>query len=154
MHIYSGQFLRSGLNMGVDSSGHLNEWVQDLNGQMKASYPAGQGWGTIFITVGKVASPGARASMDLSQYSRLSVEMRGEADNQTVFIGLKDNQQPDDGSETTLPVKVSSDWKTYNFNLNDFRGADLTRVYIPLEFVFKGYPAGETITFRNIQVLP
>ncbi len=155
LNIYIGKTLRNGLNMGIDSSEHSYQWVQNLNGQMKASYPAGQDWGTVFITVGNLAPPGSRESMDLSQYRYLSVEMRSELENQTVFIGLKDKNQPDDGSETLLPASLASEWKTFIFDLPDFTGADLREIYIPIEFVFRGNNNSvETIYFRNIQYLP
>jgi exo-beta-1,3-glucanase (GH17 family) len=154
-HVYSSELLRSGLNMGVDSSGHLYNWVQNLKGQMKAGYPAGQQWGVIFITVGNPAARGSRKSMDLSKYRYLSVEMRSEMNDQTVLIGLKDKNQLDNGLETVLPANLSSEWKTYSFELNKFRWADLTQIYIPIEFVFQGNNAAkEPIYFRNIQYLP
>jgi hypothetical protein len=80
--------------------------------------------------------------------------MRSDTDNQTVFIGIKDKNQPDDGSETLLPVSLSSTWKTYVFDLSKFRGANLAEVYLPTEFVFKELTNGLTLYFRNIQYLP
>jgi exo-beta-1,3-glucanase (GH17 family) len=154
LHIFSGKLLRDGLDLGVDTSGHFYNWVQDQNGQMEASYPPNQDWGAIFITVGNPALPGYRKSMDLSSYRYLSVDMKGLLENQIVYIGIKDRNQPDDGSETLLPVPLTSQWNTYTFDLKKFIGANLARVYIPIEFVFKGYPEGETIYFRNVQYLP
>jgi hypothetical protein len=80
--------------------------------------------------------------------------MRSEVDNQTVFIGIKDKHQPDDGSETLIPEYLSSTWQTYTIDLGNFLGANLVEIYIPIEFVFKGYESGETIYFRNVQYLP
>ena len=155
LHIYTGEFLRNGLKMGVDSSAHRYNWVENQKGQMKVSYPAGQDWGAIFITVGTPALLGSRESLDLSRYRQLSVEMRGDLDNQTVFIGLKDIHQSDDGSETLLSADLTSEWKTYIFDLNEFVGAELSQIYIPIEFVFREKNnSTEKIYFRNIQYLP
>ncbi len=153
IHIYSGEFLRNGLDMGVDSSGYESSWVENLIGTMRADYPDGQTWGVVYITVGKPAPRGQRASMDFSQYGILSFEMRGERSGEVVYIGIKDRLQRDDGTETTIPVTLTTEWKTYKFDLREFSGARLTDIYIPIEFVFKNI-GSETIYFRNIQYLP
>ena len=153
IHIYSGEFLRKGLDMGVDSSGYQYTWVENLKGTMKVDYPDGQDWGVIYVTVGKPATRGQRASMEFSQYSILSVEMRGEFGGERVYIGIKDRFQSDNGEETLIPVKLNDAWQTYTFDLSSFRGATLTDIYIPIEFVFKNV-GSETIYFRNVQYLP
>ena len=91
--------------------------------------------------------------LDMSQYQYLSVEMKGEAQGQTVYIGIKDKSQPDDGTETTVRTILSSDWETYTFNPGEFWGADLTKIHIPIEFVFP-FNGEETVNFRNVQYLP
>ena len=154
MHIYCGQFPRPGLNMGVDSSGHLNDWVEDMYGEMKASYPAGQDWGVVYITAGDPSPSSLRNSMDLSQYGTLSVELRGEMGGEKVYIGLKDKTQPESSTETKILVQLTSAWKTYTFDLVKFSGVDMSKVYIPIEFVFLDQTDPETIHFRNIRYLP
>lgn len=153
VHIYSGEMLRPGLELGVDSSGHQYDWVEDLKGAMKISYPPGQEWGSVYITVGRPQSRNDRQSMPLTLQSTLSMELRGELGGEVVFIGIKDRLQPDNGSETLIPVKLTSDWQTYTFDRNLFIGVDPTDVYIPIEFVFK-HVGAETIYFRNVQYLP
>ncbi|MFT3892762.1 MAG: glycosyl hydrolase family 17 protein [Anaerolineales bacterium] len=155
LHIYSGKSLRKGLSLGVEFSGHSYNWVKDLDGQIQVNYPPGQQWGAVFVTVGKPSSPGYRAGVDLSQYRSISMEMRGESNDQVVLVGLKDSSQKDDGSETLVPISLSSKWATYTLDLDTFIGADLTQVYIPVEFVFReNNTETETIYFRNIQYLP
>jgi hypothetical protein len=119
---------------------------------MKASYPAGQKWGTIFITVGKPAPPGMRASLNLRKFRTLSVEMRGKKGGEQVAIGIKDKNQLDTGMETKKKVVLTSAWKTYTFKLSSFTGVNRALIYIPIEFVFANKP--ETIYFRNVQYLP
>jgi hypothetical protein len=154
LHIYSGRFLRPGLNMGVDSSAHFTKWVEDLYGEMKASYPAGQDWGVVFITVGDPSPRSLQNSMDLRQYGTLSVELRGEMGGEKVYIGLKDKTQPEPSTETKILVHPTSAWKTYTFDLSEFTRVDMSKVYIPIEFVFPDQTDPETIHFRNIRYLP
>jgi glucan 1,3-beta-glucosidase len=154
IHIYYGTSLRDGLDMGMDLSLRIPNWVQNMDGYMKVNYPELQTWGVVFITVGQPAPHGVRASMDLRQYKTLSVEMRGETGVEQVYIGLKDASQVDTGRETKILQQLGDQWQTYTFDLQDFTGVDLSRIYIPIEFVFQGNIGAETIYFRHIQVLP
>lgn len=68
-------------------------------------------------------------------------------------IGIKDNTQPDDGTETKVPVYgLTTSWNPFTFPLSQFTGADLHNLYVVIEFVFAGTP--ETVCARNIQYLP
>jgi hypothetical protein len=75
--------------------------------------------------------------------------MKGGNGGEQIEIGVKTNTQPDDGSETKVPVTLTSEWKTYSIALNRFEGTDLDKVYVACEFVFSGADA-ETIYVRNI----
>jgi hypothetical protein len=154
LYIYYGTSLHSGFDMGVDSSSHQTGWVKNMNGYMKASYPKGQAWGVVFITVGQPAPLGFRKSMDLRQYKTLSVEMYGATGNEQVYIGMKGATQPDDGSETKILQRLGNQWQTYTFGLLNFKGVNLSQVYIPIEFVFRNNISPETIYFRRIKFLP
>ncbi len=153
IHIYSGEFFRPGLDMGVNTSNGVTTWVTNMQGYMRASYPAGQSWGAVFITVGTPVPLGYRSSINLASHRYLTVEMRGQNGGETVSIGIKDKNQPDTGYETKKSVALTTAWKTYTFYLPDFTGADRTQIYVPIEFVFAG-PAAQTIYFRNVQYLP
>jgi len=134
--VLAGTQLSAGFDMGVNSSNNLTNWLsQDSTvGAMKMAYPAGQAWGAVFITVGPSINP-PRPGMDFSAYSTLLVEMQGDP-GQTVDIGIKDKNQPDDGTETKVTVVLTSSWRTYAIPLSSFTGANLSQLYIPAEFVF------------------
>jgi hypothetical protein len=149
--IYMGNSLSPGLDLGVDTSGRRHDWLTNMSGFMRMAYPSAQEWGAIFITVGPV-TPAPHPSIDLSAFDTLSLDLRGDFGNETVYIGIKDWLDPDDGTEVTVPIQVTSGWKTYTFDLSTFFTADLKHVYIPTEFVFKG-PSAETVYFRNVQYL-
>ena len=70
-----------------------------------------------------------------------------------IEIGLKDNTNPDDGSETKAQVDLTTEWQTYKFPIAKFYTAAPTRLYVVAEFVFGGSNA-KTIYFRNIKYLP
>ena len=150
--IYVGPELSCGCGLGVDSSERDRDWLTDMHGFMGMSYPSGQTWGAVFITVGgdPVAPP--RPSADFSHCRRLSVDLRGKAGGEMLQIGIKDNTDPDDGTETKIPVRCSSSWTSYEFELADFDTADLKRLYLVCEFVFAG-PKAQTVYFRNVRYL-
>ena len=134
--------------MGVNSSENKTNWVKSEDGQMRMAYPPDQSWGAVFITVGKPKQP-PRPFRDFSAYSTLTIEMKGGVGGEELEIGLKTNAQPDDGSETKLPVKLTSDWKQYRFPVARFDGADPDKLYVVTEFVFSG-GAAATVFVRNI----
>jgi hypothetical protein len=151
--IYVGQKFSAGYDMGVDTSEQQREWVTDMGGSMQLAYPPGQDWGAVFMTVGKPVPPGQRASQDFSAYYALAVDLRGEQGGEIVYIGVKDSRDPDNGTETKLRTRLTADWQTFVFPLSRFESADLTSIYIPIEFVFEPEIGAETIYFRNVRYL-
>jgi hypothetical protein len=149
--IYVGARLAPGYDMGVNTSGGRTDWVTDMNGYMRMAYPSGQSWGAVFITVGEPTSR-QRPGQDLSNYHVLSLELRGEVGGEKVWIGIKDNTDYDDGTETKFPVyRLTTEWQTFMFPLPEFWTADLARLYVVIEFVFDPFCPAETVYFRNIQ---
>lgn len=149
--IFVGGKLAPGYDMGVNTSGGLTNWVTVENGEICMAYPSGQSWGAVFITVGKPTQP-PRPGKDLSKYHQLSLELRGQVGGQSVSIGIKDKNQPDNGSETKVLVShLTTSWRPFAFPLSKFKHADLHKLYVVIEFVFANTP--ETVCARNIQYL-
>ncbi|MCP4536168.1 MAG: hypothetical protein GY832_03390 [Chloroflexi bacterium] len=143
-----------GYDMGVNTSDGLTGWVADMGGYIRMDYPSGQDWGAVFITWGEPTGR-PRPYVDLSNYRTLSLELRGEVGGEMVWIGLKDNTDPDNGSETKFLVdNLTTEWQTFTFRLSDFKTAKLTKLYVVTEFVFGPNTPTETVYFRNIRYLP
>ena len=147
--IYDGR-LNRGYDMGVASSGGQSGWVTNKDGYMRMAYPSGQSWGAVFITYGKPKGF-PRPGKDFSGFGKLSVELRGANGGEVVEIGLKDNEDPDDGSEAKIPLTVTKEWKTYEIPLSKFFTADLKNLYVITEFVF-GYESA-TVDFKNVKLI-
>lgn len=144
--------LTKGFDMGVDSSEHEKKWVKKLPEYMEMAFPAYQEWAAVFITVGKPVDPPRNKWLDFSSYKTLSIDMRGEKGGELVEIGVKSNIQEDDGTETKITVKMTPEWKTYTFPLSDFKGTDLSHLYVVTEFVYNG-KTPQNIHFKNIKLL-
>lgn len=151
--------LAPGYGMGVNTSGGLTNWVEVVpplaeydTGEIHMAYPSGQSWGAVFITVGNPTQP-PRTGEDLSRYHQLSLQLVGTLADGSVSIGIKDNTQPDDGTEPKVSVsflyKVP---KTFTFPLSQFTGSDLHKLYVVIEFVFAG-STPETVDAGDIQYL-
>lgn len=147
--IYVGQEFTTGFDMGVDTDTKKRDWVSNQNGFMKMEYPSGQIWGAVFITIGKPQDP-PRPFQNFIGYSTLSVEMKGENGNEKVDIGIKDNMDPDNGQETKRTITVTNDWEVYELPLREFSTADLSHLYVVIEFVFGG-TNGRTVYFKNVK---
>src|SRR2546421_11620811 len=119
--------------MGGDSSQARTDWLRKENQHLRMDSPPGQDWGAVFITVGTPKAP-PRPFQDFSTFEAVAIALRGEIGGEELEVGIKSNEQPDDGSETKLKVKLTPEWKVYRFALTRFVGADLQRLYVPLEF--------------------
>ncbi|MGH2493216.1 MAG: glycosyl hydrolase family 17 protein [Ktedonobacteraceae bacterium] len=145
--------LASGFVVGLDTSGHQHQWLTTNNGTLVLTYPANQQWGALFISVGPSVPLGHRPSIDLSAYRSLVVDLRAAVDEQCVRIGVKDKNQPDNGSETTVRQCLTTRWSTITLPLDAFTGADLSHLYIVFEVLFQGL-ASATLDMRNIRYSP
>jgi hypothetical protein len=152
--VYTDEGFSRSYGLGVDASDGRVDWVSDMNGYMCMDHPSGRSWGTVYITVGP-PTLAPRPGRDMSGYQTLSFELRGEAGGEYVFVGLKDNADRDDGTETKIRVSnLTTEWQTFTLPLSEFITADLTRLYVVTEFVFELHTPAETVCFRHIQYLP
>jgi hypothetical protein len=135
--VYDGKSLTQGYDMGVDSSGRMHNWLRDAGNELVMTYPSGQSWGAVFVTVGKPRpSPGERQSKNFLHFSTLIISMKGATGSEQIQIGIKDKTDPDDGSETKRTVALRNTYSEYSFPLRDFATADLQNLYVVTEFVF------------------
>jgi hypothetical protein len=123
------------------------------NGTLKMSYPRGQQWGTVFITVGTPVPPGARPGQNLSKCHTLKVDLRSDTPKASLSIGLKDKYQPDNGQETKIRVTPTRTWRTSSFQLTRFAETNMSAVYIPVEFVFEKGDRAQNTYIRNVRFL-
>jgi hypothetical protein len=149
-HVLDGTELSDGFDMGVDTDKGRHDWLEKLDKEncFRMSYPTGQRFGAVFITVGPPIDP-PRPSMDFSDYKVLVVEMKGGAGGEKVQIGVKTNAQRDNGGEYKVTETLTSDWQTYRYPLTVFQRADPKKLYVVAEFVFDAAP--RTIYVRNVR---
>jgi hypothetical protein len=121
---------------------------------LSITYPAHQTWGTISITVGKpVPLSDRHNSLDLSMYHSLVFDMRLVTGEPYVRVGIKDWEQCDDGSESTVRQLLTPQWATVALPLDTFTNIDPTHVYVVFEVNFQG-SSSTTVDLRNIRYSP
>jgi hypothetical protein len=149
--------LAPGFDLGIDTSEEERQWASPAEDAIRLEYPAWQDWGAAFFFV-DLGTWEQRPYIDLSQYSTLEVELRAPGDGVRAQVGMKDNDDPDNGSEPTRRLTLSADWQTYQFPLTEFRRgryADPARIYIPLELVFgRSYALPQEVYIRSVRLLP
>lgn len=107
-------------------------------------------WGVFFVEVS--ALQGRVKEMDLSDYSKVVVEMKGTQGGEEFKMTMKDILDPPDGSEDRVILNVTNEWKTYEVELNHFKTADMKSISMALGFIFEG-PEGRTIHVRSIKFI-
>ncbi len=147
--------LNTGFDLGIDTSRQVRDWAAQEGDSIRLDYPSYQQWGAAYIYVNQHL-PKGRPSIDLSRYSTLAVEMRGQIGGERVSIGVKDANDPDSGKEPKSAVTLESYWQTYYFDLSDFSRqyyAELDKIYIPIELVFGASSSLETVYIRSVKYL-
>lgn len=146
--VLSNGKLGSGLDMLVATSEDKTNWVSFTEKAICMSYPSGQEWGAVLITIGKPTNA-FRPSKSFSKYKKLVVELKGEKGGETVLIGLKDKNDPDDGSEDRTRLNLSNNWQAYEIDLqSNFGNTDLQNLSVVTEFVFERIP--QNVCVRKI----
>ncbi len=140
-----------GLYMGENTKGSKTNWAKIVDNDLFMDYPKGEEFGSVFISVGMPSKepPPPRLAKDFSQYRTLALELKGDPGS-TIFVGLKDNLDPDDGHESKKLITLKNSWDTYYINLREnFESADLRQLYLVTEFVFGS--KAQKLSVRRIQ---
>jgi len=143
--------LAAGFDILVNTDQGRTNWLSSAGSEgLQAAYPSGQVFGFIAVVISGNSSPGSRPGRDLSAYRTLQIQLRGANGNESVGVGIKDNLNPDDGTEVKSQVTLSSHWQTITIPISTFSKSDPTRLYTVCELVLNG-SIGETIYFRDIE---
>jgi hypothetical protein len=141
--------------VGIDDSMQKRNWLSEAIDNLELKYPGNLHWAALFITVGE--------PVDFSAYRILQVQMKGETGGECVKVGIKDNNDPDNGKEPKSPVTLESSWKTYDFDIrNDFdiprekihhSPLDMKKLHVLTELVFpcREKNKSQTVYVKNIR---
>jgi hypothetical protein len=143
--------LRSGFDLGIESSFGRRRWADVEDGVLVMRYPRGEFWGTTFIVAGIVASP-PYTSVDVSSRRSLRFEMRGVRARSAVRVALADRGDPEGHADPGAWRPIGTAWRGCRIDLDSVH-VDLTRLYVVTAFRFTG-ETGDTVYCRNVRFEP
>ena len=111
---------------------------QRIGDSLHIDYHGGAAWAGIWFEAGTNAAD--RQSPDYSMYTRLLLELKGDAGGETIVVNIEDRDDPADGSSTRYELQLSDQWQIYEIDLAEFKTADLKILAVPLGFVFLEEP--------------
>lgn len=139
----------TGFDMKYAASDLFRNYFSKEKDYLIIEYPANSyAWASSYFSVN--ALYGRVDEMDFSTFSKVVIEMKGETGGETFDIGMKDINDPPDGSESKIRIELTDEWKVYEFETSQFVTADMNRIMVPLSFVFEG-PIGQKINVRSVQ---
>lgn len=107
-------------------------------------------WGIIVKSETDVL--GYRNYIDLSEYSKLVFDIKADSivSNNVVKVSIKDNSDPDDGSEDKKSVNgITAEWQTFKIDLSLISTLDKSKAYLLFEIVIET-PSELTLYIDNI----
>lgn len=140
----------AGLDVFVNTDRQRTDWLSVAPDGALAAYPSGQQFGFVAYVLAGDSTPGRRPQDDLSPFRIVKLQLRGAIGGESVEVGIKDNTDPDDGSEVKRAVTVTAAWQDYEFSLTGFSTADPKRLYVLFELVFSG-ATGRSVYFRDVR---
>ena len=125
--------------------------VQMRENELHIDYPGGAEWATIYWVALSVST--GRSFTDLSEFTRLSLELKGEQGGEVIKVHVKDADYPDDRPPISVDLRLTSEWQQYEIDLAEFAPNDLTKLHVVLGFLIA--PARDPLAFsvRNASFL-
>ena len=116
---------------------------QQVGDSLHFNYHGGAAWAGLWFGAGTGGVNGSTA--DYSMYSKLLLEIKGDAGGEQIIINMEDRDDPADGTSTRYALQLSDHWQTYEIDLSEFKTADLSILSIPFGFVFFEEPVSFSV---------
>jgi hypothetical protein len=116
---------------------------QRIGDSLHINHHGGAAWAGIWFTAG--TGQFLRQSPDYSMYSKLVLELKGDAGGEKIIVNMEDRDDPADGTSTRYAIELTDRWQTYEIDLAEFKTADLSILSVPLGFVFFEEPVAFSV---------
>lgn len=116
---------------------------QRIGDSVHIDHGGGVAWAGIWFSAGTHERD--RKSLDYSMYSKLVLELKGDEGGEKIVVNMEDSDDPADGTSTRYEIELSNQWQTYEIELAEFKTADLTKLSIPLGFIFLDEPVSFSV---------
>lgn len=119
------------------------ESFQKVGDSLRIRHRGGVAWAGLWFGVG--TDVGNLSTADYSVYSKLVLELKGDAGGEQIIVNMEDRDDPADGTSTRYELQLSDDWQIYEIDLTEFKTADLSILSTPLGFVFFEEPVSFSV---------
>lgn len=136
-------------NEGFADIFNLSRWVDSKPNRIEANFPQAA-WSYVYFNIGfdHLQKP---LTKDYSGYRSMTLELKGAKGGEEVYINIKDKDDPDDGTESRVPLILTDGWKTYEIPLSKFKTANLKEISVPAGIL--SLEDSKSISIRNIEYL-
>lgn len=117
--------------------------IQMRNDELHIDYPGGNDWAVVYWIAINVAEK--RSHVDLSRFTKLHLELKGDQGGERLLVHVKDADYPDDRAPVSVELTLDSDWKSYEIDLAEFTPTNLSRLHVVLGFLIS--PADRPLAF-------
>ena len=115
---------------------------------IRIGYAGGAQWAALWFS--PIGLTEGRISRDFSPFNRLRLELKGDRGDETIRVHLKDRDDPDDGSQTDIELRLTDQGKIYEIDLAAFEHANPGKLHVALGFLFG--EEGQSFRSRNARV--
>jgi hypothetical protein len=123
--------------------------LQQSDDSLHIDYPGGADWAVFWLAMDGISE--SRPSLDFSSFDRLLLELKGDRGGEKLLVHIKDKDDPDDGSQTSIALRLTDQWQTYEVDLASLVTADLGNLHVVLGFTF-GQDA-QSFSMRTVRYL-
>ncbi len=127
------------------------QWIFRLNsverrdGSLHIDWAGGADWAAVYWSNLAGDSATGRSAMDMTRFSKLVLELKGDRGGEVLQVHIKDADYPDDRPPISVDVTLTADWQTFEIDLAEFAPNDLSRLHVGLGLLI--FPAQEPLAY-------
>ena len=141
--------LSSFYNRGNASVNNTDNWYKFKPNMVEVEFPQIE-WSYVYFHNG-FGTTQNQLFKDYSMYISIKLELKGAKGGELIYMTIKDKDDPEDGSETRIPLTLTDEWKTYEIPLSQFKTANLKELHVVAGILSLG--KAQSISVRTIEFL-
>ena len=118
--------------------------------KINATYPKDLDYGVIRFIDLKIKSR-QTSGVDYSEYTSITLELKGEVGGETILITFLDTDDFADGSEIRVPLVLTKQWRTYEIGLDQFPKTNFKSLIESPVIVLLRESENVSFSIKNIQ---
>ena len=141
--------LSSFYNRGSAAVNNTDNWYKFKPNMVEVEFPQIE-WSYVYFHNG-FGTTQNQLFKDYSMYTSIKLELKGAKGGELVYMTIKDKDDPEDGSETRIPITLTNTWETYEISLSDFKTTNFKKVHVVSGIL--SLKDAQSISIRHIEYL-